>query len=97
MEEVLLEGNGNGRLARGGETSEPDGGTLLLAEVGTLLTGKTGVPGDVAVAFVRKCEMLSAARPIAGSLRGTTGLFRATDQEDSRCHCCGGCEICEEG
>lgn len=73
MEEVLLEGNGNGRLARGGETSEPDGGTLLLAEVGTLLTGKTGVPGDVAIVFVRKCEMLSAARPIAGSLRGMTG------------------------
>ena len=51
VEEVLLESNGNGGLARGRETSEPDGGTLLLAEVGALLTGETGVPCDVAVAL----------------------------------------------
>ena len=51
VEEVLLKGNGNGGLSRGGETSEPDGGTLLLAEVGTLLTGETRVPCDVAVAL----------------------------------------------
>jgi len=51
VEEVLLESNGDGGLARGRETSEPDGGTLLLAEVGALLTGETGVPCDVAVAL----------------------------------------------
>ena len=51
VEEVLLESNGDGGLARGRETSEPDGGTLLLAEVGALLTGKTRVPCDVAVAL----------------------------------------------
>lgn len=51
VEEVLLESNGDGGLARGRETSEPDGGTLLLAEVGTLLTGETRVPCDVAVAL----------------------------------------------
>ena len=49
LEEVLLESSGNGRLARGRETGEPDGGPLLLAELATLLAGKTGVPGDVAV------------------------------------------------
>jgi hypothetical protein len=36
VEEVLLEGNGDGGLARGRETSEPDGGALLLAEIGAL-------------------------------------------------------------
>lgn len=51
VEEVLLESNSDGGLARGRETSEPDGGTLLLAEVGALLTGETGVPCDVAVAL----------------------------------------------
>lgn len=51
VEEVLLESNGDGGLARGRETGEPDGGTLLLAEVGALLTGETGVPCDVAVAL----------------------------------------------
>jgi len=51
VEEVLLESNGDGGLARGRETSEPDGGTLLLAEVGALLTGETRVPCDVAVAL----------------------------------------------
>lgn len=51
VEEVLLESNGDGGLAGGRETSEPDGGTLLLAEVGALLTGEAGVPCDVAVAL----------------------------------------------
>ena len=49
LQEVLLESSGNGRLARGRETGEPDGGTLLLAELATLLAGETSVPGDVAV------------------------------------------------
>jgi hypothetical protein len=51
VEEVLFESNGDGGLAGGRETSEPDSGTLLLAEVGALLTGETRVPCDVAVAL----------------------------------------------
>jgi hypothetical protein len=51
LEKVLLESSGNGRLARGRETGEPDGSTLLLAELAALLAGKTSVPGDVAVVF----------------------------------------------
>lgn len=74
MEEVLLESDGDGGLAGGRETSEPDGGTLLLAEVGALSASETRVPCDVAVAFVRICESvgLSLQRPMAGSWRGTT-------------------------
>lgn len=48
LEEVLLEGGGDGRLARGGQTGEPDGAALLLAEFAALLAGEAGVPGDVA-------------------------------------------------
>jgi hypothetical protein len=55
VEEVLLKGNGNGGLSRGGETGEPDGGTLLLAKIGALLASETGVPGDVAIVIVRIC------------------------------------------
>jgi hypothetical protein len=62
VEEVLLKGNGNGGLSRGGETGEPDGGTLLLAKIGALLTGETGVPGDVAAANVRICVGLAEGR-----------------------------------
>ena len=51
LEKVLLKSSGNGRLARGGETGEPDGSTLLLAELATLLAGKTSVPGDVAMSI----------------------------------------------
>lgn len=51
LEKVLLESSGNGRLARGRETGEPDGSTLLLAELATLLAGKTSVPGDVATSI----------------------------------------------
>jgi hypothetical protein len=74
VEEVLLEGNGDGGLAGGRETSEPDSGTLLLAEISALLTGETRVPCDVAVAFVRICEYVVLSplqRPMAGSWRGT--------------------------
>lgn len=56
VEEVLLERNGDGGLARGRKTSEPDGGALLLAKIGALSAGQTRVPCDVAVAFVRICE-----------------------------------------
>jgi len=71
VEEVLLKGNGNGGLSRGGETSEPDGGTLLLAKIGALLTGETGVPGDVAAALVRICVGL-----VEGRSRGRRGARR---------------------
>lgn len=32
VEEVLLEGGGDGRFARGGEAGEPDGETFLMAK-----------------------------------------------------------------
>lgn len=48
MEEVLLEGGGDGGFARGGEASEPDGEALLLAEGLALGAREGGVPGDVA-------------------------------------------------
>jgi hypothetical protein len=69
VEKVLLERNGDGGLARGRETSKPDGGTLLLAEIGALSAGQTRVPCNVAAASVRICECdgLSLQRPMAGS------------------------------
>lgn len=94
VEEVLLKGNGNGGLSRGGETGEPDGGTLLLAKIGALLTGETGVPGDVAIAIVRICVGLAGGRwrGCRVEWRGTTRIALVADGEDSRCHfcCCGG-------
>jgi hypothetical protein len=53
LEKVLLESSGDGRLARGRQTGEPDGSTLLLAELAALLAGKTSVPGDVAVVSIQ--------------------------------------------
>lgn len=52
VEQVLLEGGGDGGLAGGGEAGEPEGEALLLAVLATLLASEAGVPGDVAV--VRK-------------------------------------------
>ncbi|KAH9827097.1 V-type proton ATPase subunit C [Teratosphaeria destructans] len=49
VEEVLLEGGRDGRLAGGRQAGEPDGGALLLAELTALLATETVVPGDVAV------------------------------------------------
>lgn len=48
VEEVLLEGGGDGGFARGGEAGEPDGEALLLAEGLALGAGEGRVPGDVA-------------------------------------------------
>lgn len=48
MEEVLLEGGGDGGFARGGQAGEPDGEALLLAEGLALGAGEGRVPGDVA-------------------------------------------------
>jgi hypothetical protein len=63
LEKMLLESSGNSRLARGRETGEPDGSTLLLAELATLLAGKTSVPGDVAIAqFTSAVENLCLTR-----------------------------------
>lgn len=56
---MLLESSGNSRLARGRETGEPDGSTLLLAKLATLLAGKTSVPGDVAAS-----QFMSAIRSL---------------------------------
>ena len=49
VEQMLLESCCNGRLARGGETGKPYSGSLLLAELTTLLAGQTLVPSDVAI------------------------------------------------
>lgn len=94
VEEVLLKGNGNGGLSRGGETGEPDGGTLLLAKIGALLAGETGVPGDVAIAIVRICVGFVEGRwRGCREWRGTTRIVLVADGEDSRCHFC----CCEGG
>ena len=92
VEEVLLKGNGNGGLSRGRETGEPDGGTLLLAKIGALLTGETGVPGDVAIAIVRIC-VGGRWRGCREEWRGVTRIALVADGEDSRCHFC----CCEGG
>lgn len=49
VEQVLLKSGGDGRLARGRQTGEPEGEALLLAVLAALLASETGVPGDVAV------------------------------------------------
>ncbi len=46
---MLLEGGGDGRLARGGQTGEPDGEATLLAELVALGALEGRVPGDVAI------------------------------------------------
>ena len=49
MQEVLLEGGGDGGLARGGEAGEPEGEAALAAELVALAAGEGRVPGDIAV------------------------------------------------
>lgn len=46
---MLLEGSGDGGLARGGQAGQPDGQAALLAELIALAAGERRVPGDVAV------------------------------------------------
>lgn len=53
MQEVLLEGGGDGGFARGGQAGEPDGEAALAAELVALVAGEGGVPGDVAVGEMR--------------------------------------------
>ena len=48
-DQLVLQFHSDGRLARGGEAGQPDGETLLLAQLGALGTGEAaGVKGDVA-------------------------------------------------
>lgn len=47
MEEVLLEGGGDGGFAGGGEAGEPDCEAALGAELVALAAGEGGMPGDV--------------------------------------------------
>lgn len=55
-EKVLLESGSDGRLARGRETGEPDGETLLGEKVSTLLIGDVSrVEGDVGSHLVCIC------------------------------------------
>jgi hypothetical protein len=49
VEEVLLQGRGNGGLARGGEARQPDCEAALGAQLVALAAGEGGMPGDVAV------------------------------------------------
>ena len=49
MKKVLLKSGGDGGLARGGETGQPDGETALTAGLIALLARQRRVPGNVAV------------------------------------------------
>ena len=59
VEQVLLKRSGDGRLARGGQASEPNGEAALLAECVALAAGERRVPGDVAAGreFMLRWEM----------------------------------------
>lgn len=48
---MLLKRDCDGRFAGGGQTCEPNGASLLLAEVCALRTSETCVPCDVAIAL----------------------------------------------
>lgn len=52
LEQVLLEGRRDGRFARRREAGEPDGATLLLAQLAALFAREARVPGDVALGNV---------------------------------------------
>lgn len=61
VQQVLLEGGGDGGLARCRQAGEPDGEALLLAE-GLALGAREGrVPGDVATRFGRELSACSDA------------------------------------
>lgn len=49
VEEVLLEGGGDGGFARGGEARQPDCEAALAAQLVALAAREGGMPGDVAV------------------------------------------------
>lgn len=49
VQEVLLQGGGDGGLARGGEARQPDCEAALGAQLVALAAGEGGMPGDVAV------------------------------------------------
>jgi hypothetical protein len=52
VKEMLLESSGNGGLARGRETGQPDGKTALAAGLVALLARQGRVPGDVAASTI---------------------------------------------
>jgi hypothetical protein len=52
VQKVLLKGNGNGGLSRGGQAGQPKSKTLLTVVLVALLAGETGVPGDVTAAIM---------------------------------------------
>ena len=58
MEEVLLESGSNGGLAGRGETGEPDGKAALAAELVALAAGEGRVPGDVAVDWKGRSQLM---------------------------------------
>ena len=86
-EELVLELDGNGGLARGGETGEPNRETALVADFATFAARQgAGVEGDVS--FI---VMLVAAgwgwRGICIVRKGREGCL---DIRGLGCHCCGG-------
>lgn len=52
VKEMLLESSGNGGLARGRKTGQPDGETALAAGLIALLARQGRVPGDVATSTI---------------------------------------------
>ena len=46
---MLLQGDSDGRLPRGGQARKPDCGTALLAELVALMARERRVPGDVTI------------------------------------------------
>ena len=58
MQEVLLEGRGDGRLARRGEARQPEGDAALAAELGALGAGEGRVPGDVAGGIIASSDFV---------------------------------------
>lgn len=59
MQQVLLEGGGNGRLSRRREARQPEGEAALAAQLVALAARQAGVPRDVAaIPGERACEVI---------------------------------------
>lgn len=84
VEEVLLESDGDGRLAGSGEASEPDSATLLLAKVGALSASEAGVPGNVAMGLVSM--FIGMDFFVGGVWRGNLVEDAPDGVGDLRCH-----------
>ena len=84
-EKLVLEFDGDGGLSGGGETSEPDCETLLVAEGGALRVGEAGgVVGDVAGLLVSWDGFGGEGKGM--ELRGEWWI--ESGQWDSRSHFC---------